>query len=119
METSIYWNNQGSARSIKDSIEEVKMGNDIGWMGTKNLMPRSDDFHHWMHFAHLLTVLHNRDCSPKKFSILRIGTDLDIGGGGRLVTLDVVFYFRTCVLQKTLYKIVQKSYIYNFHDYLQ
>ena len=93
METSIYWNNQGSARSIKDSIEEVKMGNDIGWMGTKNLMPRSDDFHHWMHFAHLLTVLHNRDCSPKKFSILRIGTDLDIGGGGRLVTLNVVFYF--------------------------
>ena len=74
METSINWNNLGKANSIKDSLLELKEGKDIGWMGTKSLMPNSDDFHHWMHFAYLLTTIYNRDCSPKKFSVVRNGT---------------------------------------------
>ena len=68
---TINWNNNGSAKSIKDSLLVMKDGNDIGWLGTKGLMPKSDDFHHWMHFAFLLTTIHNRDCTPKKLSILR------------------------------------------------
>ena len=73
METSIRWNNLSSATSIKDAIEDMKQNKDIGWMGINSLMPKSDDFHHWIHFAHLLTVIYNRDCSPKKFSIIRNG----------------------------------------------
>ena len=76
METSINWNNRGSANSIKDALTEIKHGNDIGWEGTKALMPKYDDFHHWMHFAFLLTSIHNRDCSPKKYSIIRIECNL-------------------------------------------
>ena len=78
METTIAWNNMGHAKSIKDSLLELKSGKDIGWMGTKSLMPGSDDFHHWMHFAYLLTTIHNRDCSPKKYSIVRTGNHLRI-----------------------------------------
>ena len=71
MKTTIKWNNQGQAKSIQASIAEMKNGLDIGWQRTADLEPRSDDFHHWMHFSYLLTVIHNRDNSPKKYSIIR------------------------------------------------
>ena len=71
LKDKISWNNNGSARSIKDSLTELKEGKDIGWEGTKSLMPSSDDFHHWMNFAYLLTIIHNRDCEPKRYSITR------------------------------------------------
>ena len=71
METSITWNNLGKAESIKDALAEIKENKDIGWEKTKALMPKYDDFHHWMHFAFLLTSIHNRDCSPKRYSIIR------------------------------------------------
>ena len=71
LETAISWNNLGSAKSIQEALKELKEGKDIGWDGTKSLMPKYDDFHHWMHFAFLLTTIHNRDCTPKKYSIIR------------------------------------------------
>jgi len=100
MENSITWNNSGSAKSIKDALAEIKDGRDIGWEGTKAVMPKYDDFHHWMHFAFLLTSIHNRDCSPKKYSIIRNESDLlqfknsDFGGGGRSFCPIIGFYFR-------------------------
>lgn len=115
MESTIQWNNQSSATSIKDAIADMKLGKDIGWMGTNALMPKSDDFHHWMHFAHLLTVIYNRDCSPKKFSIIRIGKLLEIsrlGGGGRVVCpCDGDFYYRNISYYKSCKIVVQNIYI--------
>ena len=71
LKTSIHWNSKGVATNIQQAIEETRTGHDLGWEKTKSLMPRSDDHHHWMHFCHLLTILHNRDNSPKRFSIIR------------------------------------------------
>ena len=71
MKNSISWNNLGSARSIQNGIKEMKENKDIGWQQTYNLMPRSDDFHHWMHFCYYLTVIYNRDLEPKRYSIIR------------------------------------------------
>ena len=70
MKQSVNWNNNGNAKSIQESIAEMKSGLDIGWQRTADLEPRSDDFHHWMHFCYLLTVIYNRDNSPKKYSII-------------------------------------------------
>lgn len=58
LELKIQWNNLGSAKSIKDALEELKEGKDIGWQGTKSLMPRYNDYHHWMNFAYLLTTIY-------------------------------------------------------------
>ena len=93
LKDKIEWNNSGSARSIKDALEELKEGRDIGWEGTKDLMPSSEDFHHWMHYAYLLTIIHNRDCEPKRYSITRKKDIIyfrkfrifKLGGGGRFV----------------------------------
>ena len=78
MKTSIKWNGLGKANSIMDAIAETRNGHDLGWDGTAKLMPRSLDHHHWMHFCHLLTVIYNRDHTPKKFSIIRMVIMLDI-----------------------------------------
>ena len=72
MKTSITWNGLGKAKSIMEAIAEIRNGLDLGWDGTAKLMPKSLDHHHWMHFCHLLTVIYNRDHSPKKFSIIRM-----------------------------------------------
>ena len=71
MEKNIKWNNAGNAGSIQEGIAEMKLGKDIGWQRTINLMPGSDDFHHWMHYNYYLTLIYNRDNSPKRFSIDR------------------------------------------------
>ena len=71
MEKTIKWNNAGTAGSIQEGIAEMKMGKDIGWQRTINLMPGSDDFHHWMHYNYYLTLIYNRDNSPKRYSIDR------------------------------------------------
>ena len=71
MKESFNWNEKGIATNIQQAIEETRKGLDLGWEKTRMLMPRSEDHHHWMHFCHLLTVLYNRDNSPKRFSIIR------------------------------------------------
>lgn len=72
MEKTISWNHLGVAKSIQEGIAELKFNKDIGWQQTLNLMPQSDDFHHWMHYAYMLTLIHNRDLSPKRYSIIRV-----------------------------------------------
>ena len=71
MKTSINWNNLGSAKNIAEATREAVKGRDLGWEGTRAMMPNNYDFHHWMNYAHLLTVLYNRDHEIKRFSILR------------------------------------------------
>ena len=71
MEKTIKWNHQGTACSIQEGIKEILSGKDIGWQQTLNLMPGSDDFHHWMHYSYFLTLIYNRDNSPKRYSIDR------------------------------------------------
>ena len=68
---TISWNYLGSARSIQNGILEMRENSDIGWQETLNLMPGSDDFHHWMHFSYYLTLIYNRDLMPKRYSIIR------------------------------------------------
>ena len=68
----VLWNKLGSATSIQTGIAEMKEGKDIGWQQTMDLMPKSDDFHHWMHYCYYITLIYNRDITPKRFTIIRI-----------------------------------------------
>ena len=72
MKNSIQWNELGTASNIMEATEEARLGRDLGWDKTRALMPNNYDFHHWMNFAHLLTVIYNRDLEPKRYSILRV-----------------------------------------------
>ena len=77
MKETISWNGRSSATSLLHAEKELREnGNDIGWDRTYSLMPASDDHHHWMSFASYLTVVHNRDLSPKKYSIFRMVTHI-------------------------------------------
>ena len=71
LKTSITWNELGNASNIAEATCEAMAGRDLGWEKTRNLMPANYDHHHWMNFAHLLTVLYNRDKEIKRFSIFR------------------------------------------------
>ena len=71
LRNAISWNSLGEARTIKSAIAEIEFGKDIGWQQTALLMPATDDFHDWMDYAYLLTRLHNRELSPKRFTLLR------------------------------------------------
>ena len=71
MKTSIKWNELGTAKNIAEATREAVAGRDLGWEQTRKLMPNNYDHHHWMNFAHLLTVLYNRDKELKRFSIIR------------------------------------------------
>ena len=50
----------------------MENGLDIGWFNTEALQPAGDNHHEWMSFAHLLTLLYNRDQTPKRYTIIRI-----------------------------------------------
>ena len=77
MKETINWNGRSSATSLLHAEKELREnGNDIGWDRTYSLMPASDDHHHWMSYASYLTVVYNRDMSPKKYSIFRMVTNV-------------------------------------------
>ena len=71
LRTAISWNSTGEARTLKSAIAEIEFGKDIGWQQTAFLMPATDDYHEWMDYAYLLTRIHNRELSPKRFTLLR------------------------------------------------
>ena len=58
--------------SIKTATQYARQGHDAGYDVVARLQPDSDDFHEWIDFTELCTVLFNRDNLPPKYTILRI-----------------------------------------------
>ena len=58
-----------------NTFDEAKMhlrkGNKIGWQQLQALMPNNESHHHWMNFAHVLTILFNENNDKQYFSIIR------------------------------------------------
>ena len=61
--------------TVEYAIELARQGLDGGLEGTFQLQPRDLNFHCWMQFAHLCTILYNRNRTIKKYTILRTATD--------------------------------------------
>ena len=62
--------------TIESAIELARQGLDGGLEGTFQLQPQDLDFHCWMQFASLCTILYNRNRTNKKYTILRTATYL-------------------------------------------
>ena len=60
--------------TITTAIELAQQGLDGGLEGTYNLQPTDLNFHEWMQFAYLCTILYNRNRTIKKYTILRKAT---------------------------------------------
>ena len=70
----INWKGQVSFNrqtTIETAIELAQQGLDGGLEGTYQLQPDDLDFHRWMQFAFLCTILYNRDRDTRKYTILR------------------------------------------------
>ena len=57
---------------IKQLIALARRNEPIGWNSLYNIKPCSNCHHEWMEFAHLLTLIYNRDQTPKRYTIIRI-----------------------------------------------
>ena len=57
--------------TIAVAIEYARQGLDGGLEGTFQLQPTDLDFHEWMQFAYLCTLLYNRNRNEKRYTILR------------------------------------------------
>ena len=60
--------------TIESAIELARQRLDGGLEGTFQLQPSNLNFHRWMQFAHLCTILHKRNRAIQKYTILRIAT---------------------------------------------
>ena len=59
--------------TVAEAINFARQGLDGGREGTLQLQPVDLDFHAWMQYAHLCTILYNRTHLPAKFTIIRNG----------------------------------------------
>ena len=57
--------------TIAEAINFARQGLDGGREGTLQLQPTDLDFHAWMQYAHLCTILYNRTHLPAKYTIIR------------------------------------------------
>ena len=57
--------------TINDAIELALQGLDGGMEGTYQLQPDGLQFHEWMQYAYLCTILYNRNRSLRRYTILR------------------------------------------------
>ena len=74
--TRITWKNNATvdaAQSRSKALLAANNGMDPGHDKTRSLAPQTMLYHEWMQYAHLLTILYNRDRAEKRFTILRKG----------------------------------------------
>ena len=57
--------------TIDGAIELALQGLDGGLEGTYELQPTGLQFHEWMQYAYLCTILYNRNRSIRRYTILR------------------------------------------------
>ena len=71
----INWTNTADLTNCdyKRALQLAREGQDGGPTATKRFEPTNNNHHKWMKYAHLLTVLYNRNRSVKRFTILRKG----------------------------------------------
>ena len=70
----IDWKGQVSFNTqttIETAIELAQQGLDGGLEGTYQLQPDDLNFHSWMQYAFLCTILYNRNRAIRKYTILR------------------------------------------------
>ena len=75
----IQWMNQiqfDDKTTIKMAIEWARQGLDGGLEGTMKLQPSNLNFHCWMDYAHLCTILYNRNRNEQRYTILRNASNL-------------------------------------------
>ena len=57
--------------TVETAIEYARQGLDGGLEGTFQLQPVDTNFHSWMQFAQLCTILYNRGRVNQRYTILR------------------------------------------------
>ena len=57
--------------TVEIAIKLAQEGLDGGLEGTYQLQPDDLNFHNWMQYAFLCTILYNRNRSTRKYTILR------------------------------------------------
>ena len=70
----IDWMNQiqfTDESTVAMAMDLARQGLDGGMEGTLKLQPKNLNFHDWMQYAHLCTILYNRTKVPEKYTILR------------------------------------------------
>ena len=61
-----------ASTTITLATQYARQGHDAGLEAMLDLAPPTTDFHEWINYALLCTVLYNRDNEPQRFTILRI-----------------------------------------------
>ena len=62
--------------TVKMAIEWARQGLDGGLEGTFKLQPSDLSFHCWVDYAHLCTILYNRNRTNQRYTILRNASNL-------------------------------------------